>query len=221
MEGETVVALVVAGLSAAGAILAAVYTGLQAREARRLRELSERALDEQADSSRRQVEQTQAAIRAAERSASASEQALEVARQSAENTIRAWLTVSNVTNSSLDESPFQVDIDIRNVGQTPAVNIRGVYNIEVLEGLPEKVEVDISVKGGRALGASPEPLRAWARRDIRPELSRIKQGDVKLVLVGKTFYEDVFGRTRSTGLCATYDLGLGRFVAAPVHNEIT
>jgi hypothetical protein len=86
------------------------YTRRQTEEARRTRELTERAMREQTDDAKKSAEASQRSAMAAEESARTAQAALSLGH-------RAWVSVKEIKVSG----PSRIAVLVQNTGPTPAL----------------------------------------------------------------------------------------------------
>lgn len=107
-------------------------------------------------------------------------------------------------------TPLSINVDIRNHGQTPASRV--VYFAAVhFKGYPLPKGYDPGDPGDAksTQGIWPDTVHSYTRplgKPIRPELlQELQSGAVRIYLFGLVKYEDIFGKSHYTKLCASFD----------------
>jgi hypothetical protein len=209
----------------------------QAVEAKRSREVSERALHTQIHSLTKQAEDgaKMAAIAkesasAAKKSAEAAEQTVQVMRLISETDLRAWVQVQNhktniVGRMNVGPIPQYLVTSISNGGRTPALNLTIFQSFLVLEGsFPEEPDyLD-------QLTASSGPLGAGVSFEHKTDISLLPQqegeindGALFLYVYGYAKYHDIFetDNWHYTKWCLAFDPDTREFANFFAHNRMT
>lgn len=143
---------------------------------------------------------------------------------------RAWVLVDQLAlptdaNGQLidfsDERPTPIKLMIKNVGVSPAMEVRGEASASVLGGRCPATYVTSPVKTSMPLG----PGQIGGVKDISiskvPDncLDDLHNDNAEHKISGDLFYKDIFGDSHKTGFCYEYRGGAIRnFVGCPVGN---
>jgi type II secretory pathway pseudopilin PulG len=252
------VSAVAAGISvlALGASAVSVYYSRrqanagekQATEAAASRQISERALADQAAALKEQAENTARTFEIAARNAAAAEksadhgaQSVELGRESMYRSLRAYVTIEGIEPSDwtgfpespesgvigLQRIPEAALVTVTNTGQTPARHLEIQYNMDVLHEFPQTAaEYDQHYRGWM-----PTDLGCNQKRTVRTKIvgkgtedklkSALDSSMSKLLVFGRIKYLDMFSDIENvTEFCFVYDTRRELFVPAGPVNSV-
>jgi hypothetical protein len=135
-------------------------------------------------------------------------QTLQLAKETSERQLRAYVDVDRTTFTGFKSGEqVVVGVTIKNFGQTPARNVKTNLQIfigkqsevDALDALPVVETVSYTLPaGGEATVEARESAAFWT-----PHHQALKAGSLFLVAHGRVTYEDVFGAIRDVRLCYT------------------
>ncbi len=152
------------------------------------------------------LEATRGAVREAEEATAAANKSVEVARQTGQNQVRAYLYVKPQLIFHGRPQPTKYVVHICNCGHSPAYKVgahgRAAISVYPLQGRlpPIEVEPELSVA---LLAPGQEPFAIEeAFPPITPEESVALANDTSAIYIwGQVHYSDIFGIERSTPFC--------------------
>jgi hypothetical protein len=178
-------------------------------------------------SANRSAESSDRSAGAAERSAMAAERSATAAEDSARSTKvlaqlgqRPWITleplqVTEIQSGDFTATTITVQGTLRNVGRTPALEVRAHCRFE-----PYTLPVNgptVAVPDGPSATLGPGVSLGLNHISLvlrnQPDAQELQRGQRKLLLFGECAYRDVFGKTHRTQWCYEYDLGRQSFAA--------
>ena len=131
-------------------------------------------------------------------------------RWSSEKQLRAYVYVNPDELYHVDgKGVLQVYSKIGNSGQTPAVKVERFAQIEVLPPTenPPATKSMLREIGVTVLGPRTEIvlIKNWSGGQLNPDQSRqIRNGDLRVYVFGKVFYDDVVGGRWELHFCNAY-----------------
>jgi hypothetical protein len=140
---------------------------------------------------------------AAERSAGAAEESVEIASQGLITAQRAYLAPSNF-RSSYQNQRFSIKAFVRNFGATPAFNVRGGVHLDFKNVPPDKT-IQFASIGPSTPFVRDSQETPYAFEDsvvLSPEQAEEAHRDRLLVLCWcQVYYSDIFGNPHFTRWC--------------------
>jgi hypothetical protein len=204
-----ILALVVSGIGVVVNSLIAYYAVGQFRAAKTA-----------ADSARESVGEAQ-------KSAQLAKDALEIGN-------RAWVHVSKIDPHASSphevaqnkEIMFRPDVVLKNYGTTPATTFMAETSLQLLADFPTTEQLQFQVTDQNGLSVVSPGNEFWVMSTpIRISLDDwhlVTSGKIKLVLFGRAYYEDIFGKPhKSTWLYWYESEKAGGFIPGPFHNYVT
>ena len=161
---------------------------------------------------------------AAEASANAAGQAVEITRENMIYAQRAYVMFESATVEYRDDTHLAVGFSIKNFGNTPALNFRPFTRIELRTTEPEINEEGVEWEGPG--GIIPPHYSRQTIRNLTITLDERKQmgpgKPLRLHLWGMVKYNDIFGKEHLTKFCTVHNIGTGpRFGECETGNEAT
>jgi len=163
----------------------------------------------------RGLKHAETAAQAADAAADASKRAVEIATDTAQRQLRAYVVVGiGVLEGATENGQPTGRVVVQNVGQTPAYQVSTDMEIAVVsEGQnfnvlsPDDVKrVHMVIGAGHSVRTSQKAAFSLTAEG----LAAVQAGTSAIFISGCTVYEDIFGKTWSTQFCHIYrgaDLG--------------
>ncbi|TPN86397.1 hypothetical protein FJ987_09535 [Mesorhizobium sp. CU2] len=133
------------------------------------------------------------------RSADIGQSALEHDRETSRTQLRAYVFLEN---ADLNETERYAMLTFRNLGATPARNVKLTADVNLVNnrGIYEKISIEGLVENIPPIGQSDVFEHRIALGFINTAVAiEIRQGDTQLTISGDIKYEDVFGDSHTTG----------------------
>jgi hypothetical protein len=133
------------------------------------------------------------------------------ARETSRKQLRAYLSLKPSNMVFIGDVPLEIDLIIKNHGQTPASRVVFQNAVHFPEyPLPQGYDPGNPADGGDSTeGVWPDEKSSVKRelgRAIAPEILRgLKAGNRRVVAFGFVRYNDIFGEPHFTKLCASFD----------------
>lgn len=174
-------------------------------------------------------ETTRYAIFAMNRQAEAIEKANDLAAETSRNQVRAYVSLLAISTQSPFEKNMSSSFSYKNVGQTPALNLRTLSDAAIIS--PQAFDVkpprtfSASYEGDSdpsiVLGAGVETPDSVNRGLFKEtELVEFRAGNKIYVVWGAIYYADVFGKSHYTRFCRYFKNDeLNRWSPCKTHND--
>lgn len=174
---------------------------------------------------RRASESARRAADASDQAVQATMQAVKVSSDTAMRELRAYLIIEEAHLSAIEDSrerfSFQVILNVRNVGKTPAKAVRTKFNIsdDGRQTDHSKSSYTDPNSKGRDVGPSQQLMQyCYGRSMRRDRLRALKETANELFIWGAIEYQDIYGQDRRTTYF--YRWNVTNFVSASDGNEI-
>jgi hypothetical protein len=182
----------------------------------------------QAKSVNDSIEMVRYAILAVNRRTEATEKAYDLAAETSRSQTRAYVGVIGVATQNAFEKNMASTLNYKNVGQTPALNLRTLIDAVITSSSGTDIkpprsystsysgdnEPTIALGGG--IAASDPVNRTF--RDT--ELEEFRAGSKLYIVWGVIYYSDVFGKNHYTRFCRYFKNGeLGRWMLCQTGND--
>jgi hypothetical protein len=220
------------------AVIATLVVGWQSCLMKTANDMANKALDE----SRRQAakaaadaiesdKQTRAALDLAsrnaasvERTATAAERSLVLARENAHREQRPWVVVESMNYQGLD-APLQiVGVVLNNVGRTPAikVGVRKAFAIGAGEVPDQPLDLTSRMQWQATIGPGVSVTAAVTIEKLSAEqLTAVKSGTTKMYVLGRVEYAEALERDEAhyTNFCAFYVVEINKWRSCTKYND--
>jgi hypothetical protein len=183
--------------------------------------------DQQAGDMKTSLEMTRNAIFAANRQAAAAETANDQARESAKVQLRAYVVQTSIETQNIINGNLTSIFHMKNVGQTPAINLGFAVHSEVVAPT-NNVVPSYEFSKARDPSVATEILGAGidtSERIIRDrfsdeELDSVRKKKAMLIVWGVVWYDDIFGQPHSMRFCKSFkDADFARWNVCSSHND--
>ena len=186
-----------------------------------------KAISSNRDALTKAFEANMEAVKAAERQ---SKSTLDAARDMSRTDQRAWMDmIINAPPTFQEDRPFSASAEMKNLGKTPAKNIKFGYLFEGV--LPSANPVfDDKRLGFVNSGMLPPQGPATLPIEITPgkpdellgigRFEAIRDGKIVVYYWGRINYDDVFGYPHWLQFCYIYNVPHRRFDLTSIHNDI-
>jgi hypothetical protein len=166
------------------------------------------------------------AARAAQRSAVAAKQTVDLMDDSMRNGDRAYVAMDEIAvGFESNDNPPVFLTTLRNAGKTPAHDVRMGFHVLLIETLEDAKRYGVRLDEGTTSIAPGGMVKAFGSlpgKISQVELNGLLSGNVYLVGLGDLSYKDVFNREHKTTWGVVYRQDApGHFVRTPFHNFMT
>ena len=141
---------------------------------------------------------------------------------------RAWMQVETKFEPPVENKPFVVTFNTKNIGKTPAKRIKAYFNVQIVNkdnspNLNPQLGVNFAVgmmNPDLSVGAIV-PLFKGSADLLHPpsitktEVESLKSGETYLAFVAKVNYLDVFGNTHWFNFCYWHNTAIGNYNSRP------
>jgi len=189
---------------------------VQEEEAKRIRELNQRALTWQADTLKIQAESCKALADAAARTVEAAEKSAKAAEHSSKLSVlgqRAWVSCKKIkAQVNPDYRNVSVLTTVVNTGKTAAVNLAVHQQLRVMDRVPANNDYSAPAAVSKGpLGPNQVTELSNALQLSEPEYASVNAEKSAVYLYGFARYQDIFGENHETKWCLKYSPSTEQF----------
>jgi hypothetical protein len=182
----------------------------------------------QAKSVNDSIEISRYGILAANRRAEATEKTYDLAAETAQSQLRAYVSVLGISTQNAFEKNMSSSLNYKNVGQTPALGLRTLTDAVIISSSGSDVKPPRTYS--TSYGGDNEPTTALGggiaasdpvnRTFKEAELEEFRVGSKLYVVWGVIYYSDVFGKNHYTRFCKYFKNGeLSRWTLCKTDND--
>jgi hypothetical protein len=168
--------------------------------------------EQQAKDMKESLKMTEGAITVGNRQAAAAEAANDHMRETAKHQLRAYVVQTNVDTNNALTSGQETVVHLKNVGQTPAINMGFGFAVKVATPTGDiKPPFEFSlVRDATApvemLGAGIETSERIINAPISDrDLDSLRKKKSILIVWGAFWYDDIFGNAHYTRFCKSFE----------------